>query len=144
MKAVYPMALLAMLVAVVANAAVAADPHGIARDNLKLWGEALKARAIDRLDSLYTQDAIVITPSGLPAAGIDSVRAFWNARMQGGLDAPNVEIENAYGSDDRVYVYGRWSARRVGTDGIAAQGRFVTVIERQPDGSWKMRYQSLN
>jgi ketosteroid isomerase-like protein len=144
MKAAYLMAPLAMLVVAVANAAVATDPHRIARDNLQLWSEALQARAIDRLDGLYTQDAIVITPAGQPAAGIDSVRAFWNARILGGLETPDVEIENAYGSDDRVYVYGRWSARRVGMDGIAARGRFVTVIERQPDGSWKTRYQSWN
>jgi ketosteroid isomerase-like protein len=144
MKAVYLLVPMAMLVTAIASAAVAADPHGIARDNLKIWSEALQARAMDKLDSLYTQDAIVITPDGQPAAGVGSVKAFWNARILSGLEAPDIEIESAYGSDDRVYVYGRWSARRAGKEEIADEGRFVTVIERQPDGAWKTRYQSWN
>jgi uncharacterized protein (TIGR02246 family) len=118
----------------------AADQAGI-RSADSAFMAAANAGDADQVAEVYAQDGSVLAPNLPPQKGRDAVRAFWG----GFLDAYTVRFEIASdtieGRGDLAYNQGHYRYTAVpkakGVPGIADEGKFLEILKKQRDGSWK-------
>jgi uncharacterized protein (TIGR02246 family) len=118
----------------------AADQAGI-RSADSAFVAAANAGDADKIAEVYAEDGSVLAPNLPPQKGRDAVRSFWG----GFLDAYTVRFELASdtieGRGDLAYNQGRYRFTAVpkakGVPGIADEGKFLEILKKQPDGSWK-------
>ncbi len=118
----------------------ARDSAGIAAADSAFQAAANAGNAA-AVAAVYTIDASLLPPNMPPRRGRTDIQAFW----AGLLDAYTVKFE--LGSDliegrgDLAYNMGHFRFTAVPKDknaaGIADEGKFVEVLRKQPDGSWK-------
>jgi uncharacterized protein (TIGR02246 family) len=103
---------------------------------------AIDAGNGDGVAALYAGDAALLPPNLPMQKGHNAIRAFWG----GFLDAYAVKFELGAdvieGRGDLAYELGRYRFTAVpkakNSPGIADEGKYVTVLKKQPDGSWKL------
>jgi uncharacterized protein (TIGR02246 family) len=91
--------------------------------------------------AVYASDASLLPPNLPVQRGRNAIRAYWG----GLLDAYTVKFELASdiieGRGDLAYNVGHYRLTAVpkskSTPGIADEGKFVEILKKQPDGSWK-------
>jgi uncharacterized protein (TIGR02246 family) len=118
----------------------AADQAGI-RSADSAFMAAANAGDADQVAEVYAHDGSVLAPNLPPQKGRDAVRAFWG----GFLDAYTVRFEIASdtieGRGDLAYNQGHYRYTAVpkakGVPGIADEGKFLEILKKQRDGSWK-------
>ncbi len=118
----------------------AADQAGI-RSADSAFMAAANAGDADKIAEVYAQDGSLLAPNLPPQKGRDAVRAFWG----GFLDAYTVRFEVASdtieGRGDLAYNQGHYRFTAVpkakGVPGIADEGKFLEILKKQGDGSWK-------
>ena len=118
----------------------AADQAGI-RSVDSAFMAAANAGDADQIAEVYAQDGSLLAPNLPPQKGRDAVRAFWG----GFLDAYTVRFEVASdtieGRGDLAYNQGHYRFTAVpkakGVPGIADEGKFLEILKKQSDGSWK-------
>ena len=89
----------------------------------------------------YADDAALLAPNLPPQKGHDAIKAFWG----GLLDAYTVRFEVASdtieGRGDLAYSQGHYRFTAVpkakGIPGVADEGKFIEILKKQPDGSWR-------
>lgn len=102
---------------------------------------AANAGDADAVAAVYASDGALLAPNLPPQRGRDAIKAFWG----GFLDAYHVRFEVASdtieGRGDLAYNRGhyRFTAvpRAKGAPGVADEGKFIEILKKQPDGSWK-------
>jgi uncharacterized protein (TIGR02246 family) len=117
-----------------------ADQAGI-RSADSAFMAAANAGDAEKIAEVYTEDGSVLAPNLPPQKGRDAVRAFWG----GFLDAYTVKFELASdtieGRGDLAYNQGHYRFTAVpkakGVPGVADEGKFLEILKKQPDGSWK-------
>jgi ketosteroid isomerase-like protein len=127
------------------------DVSSISRE----WATAWNAKQLDRTLGLYTSDAAFFTAEGQRYSGLPAIRKLF----QQGLDSadPNITFHNLSSSvsGDLAYESGEFSevltftgkakplvdtgskAPPPGTK-LNAQGYYLMVLRRQPDGRWRI------
>ncbi len=118
----------------------AADQAGI-RSADSAFMAAANAGDADAIAEVYAEDGSLLAPNLPPQKGRDAVRAFWG----GFLDAYTVRFEVASdtieGRGDLAYNQGHYRFTAVpkakGVPGIADEGKFLEILKKQHDGSWK-------
>jgi uncharacterized protein (TIGR02246 family) len=118
----------------------AADQAGI-RSADSAFMAAANAGDADQIAGVYAEDGAVLAPNLPPQKGRDAVRAFWG----GFLDAYTVRFEIASdtveGRGDLAYNQGHYRFTAVpkakGVPGIADEVKFLEILKKQRDGSWK-------
>jgi ketosteroid isomerase-like protein len=105
------------------------------------WIAAVKAKDIEQLMSLLTDDIVMMHPNRPAAIGKDANRADLVAAFD------KFDIEQTVESDE-VVVAGEWAFDRsrsattltpVSGDGpITLRSKSITILRRQPNGSWKI------
>jgi uncharacterized protein (TIGR02246 family) len=118
----------------------AADQAGI-RSADSAFMAAANAGDADQIAEVYAEDGSLLAPNLPPQKGRDAVRAFWG----GFLDAYTVRFEVASdtieGRGDLAYNQGHYRFTAVpkakGVPGIADEGKFLEILKKQRDGSWK-------
>lgn len=118
----------------------AADQAGI-RSVDSAFMAAANAGDVDAVAEVYAEEGTVLAPNLPPQKGRDAVRAFWG----GFLDAYTVRFEIASdtieGRGDLAYNQGHYRYTAVpkakGVPGIADEGKFLEILKKQGDGSWK-------
>ena len=118
----------------------AADHAGI-RSADSAFMAAANAGDADGIAEVYAEDGSLLAPNLPPQKGRDAVRAFWG----GFLDAYTVRFEVASdtieGRGDLAYNQGHYRFTAVpkakGLPGIADEGKFLEILKKQRDGSWK-------
>jgi uncharacterized protein (TIGR02246 family) len=105
------------------------------------FAAAANAGDVEGVTAVYTEDGALLAPNLPPQKGRDAIKAFWG----GFLDAYTVRFEIASdtieGRGDLAYNQGRYRFTAVpkakGVPGVADEGKFVEILKKQPDGSWK-------
>jgi uncharacterized protein (TIGR02246 family) len=103
---------------------------------------AWRAANADRIANLYTNDALVLYPNQAAIAGRAAIlvyfKSFFAEFTQELFELTSAEIE-VFGpwAFDRGTV--RWrGVPRAGGDPVEDHGKYLVILQRQPDGSWKV------
>jgi uncharacterized protein (TIGR02246 family) len=115
------------------------------RDAIRAADSSFAAAAnsgdVDAIVSVYARDASLLPPNLPPQKGHTAIRSFWG----GFLNAYTVKFEIASdtieGRGDLAYNVGHFRFTAVPKErsnpGVADEGKFLEVLRKQPDGSWK-------
>jgi ketosteroid isomerase-like protein len=103
---------------------------------------AVDAGNVDAVAAVYASDAALLPPNLPVQRGHNAIRSFWG----GFLNAYDVKFELGAdvieGRGDLAYDLGHYRfmavPRAKNSPGIADEGKYVTVLKKQPDGSWKL------
>ncbi|MCS3903804.1 ketosteroid isomerase-like protein [Methylohalomonas lacus] len=128
-------------------AETASDIEYIAVQNLASWNIAFNEGGLDQFDevsTLYTEDAVLMTPSGQAETTTAGIRNFWKTLYDIGFNAHTLDISEVQGDDNSIIVTSRWEALRSPENDMIFEGRMISVLERQSDGRWRTTYQRWN
>jgi uncharacterized protein (TIGR02246 family) len=112
---------------------------------MAIWAEyeaSLSAGDVDRWVDLWTEEGIQLPPGEPPVVGKEAIRARNKAALTDIFDI-SMSITN-----EEVVVGGEWSVARgvytatltpkAGGDNVLVDGKYLTLLQRQADGSWKI------
>jgi uncharacterized protein (TIGR02246 family) len=112
------------------------------------WSAAAHARDLDKSVSFYAPDATTLPPNQPMVTGAANIRKAFGEM----LAAPGLEIgwtvtkvEAAKGGD-LGYSMGTYTMSVTGPDGkpMPDHGKYVTIWQKQADGSWKVLADTFN
>jgi uncharacterized protein (TIGR02246 family) len=115
-----------------------------------MWKEfaaSLEAGDVDRWLAMWTDDGIQMPPDEPAAVGKDRIRTRMAAalnKFKVDMEIKNEELQHA---GDLAYARGTYKATLTPKTGGAAMpidGKFMTILSRQADGSWKIHRDMFN
>lgn len=109
------------------------------------WESVFNSGNTRKLAALYTNDAVVVAPSLEIVSKREGIRDYWARQMQSGTGNFSIRSISIRTEGNRAYQTAVWVAT-VTSGGKANEfdGGMTNVLERQPDGSWKILLQSWN
>jgi uncharacterized protein (TIGR02246 family) len=113
----------------------------------KEYAASLNAGDVDRWLALWTDDGIQMPPDEPPVVGKEKIRARNGAALEKfkfDIAVTNQELTTA---GDWAYSRGVYRATltpKQGGPSIPIDGKFMTILARQPDGSWKIHRDIFN
>jgi uncharacterized protein (TIGR02246 family) len=103
---------------------------------------AWRASNAEQIASLYTDDALVLYPNQPAVSGQPAIIAYFTSFfaefVQDGftLTSAEVEIVGPWAFDRGTY---QWKAQpKTGGDRIEDYGKYLVILRRQADGSWRV------
>jgi uncharacterized protein (TIGR02246 family) len=117
-----------------------ADQEGIRAADLA-FAAAANAGNLDGVIAIYAEDATLLPPNLPPQKGRDAIRKFWGGLLGAYTVRFEVSSETVEGRGDLAYNVGRYqlsaTPKTKGPPPIEEEGKFVEILKRRPDGSWK-------
>jgi uncharacterized protein (TIGR02246 family) len=115
------------------------------RDEIGAVNDAFVA-AINRGDAtsisaLYTSDCSVLVPNHTTLKGRDEVHNFFGEMIDAVGGTTTLEIVELSDAGDWAY---QWLHYTLEAESMSDSGRVVEILERQADGSWKIRLSIFN
>lgn len=104
------------------------------------WDEAYNAGDMDRLLSLYTDDAVRIPPNEPALIGMEEIRSNFQQIFDQFTEENNSAVVDVKIGGDLAFVRGTWTdiqTPKAGGEALNLNGSFVAINQKQPDGSWK-------
>jgi uncharacterized protein (TIGR02246 family) len=105
----------------------------------KRFVEAYNRKDAAAAAQVYADDAKVLPPNMPMVSGKDAIQAFWKFAMEMGV---HLNLEAVELVVDGSTAYERGVATMTTQAGAAqpktSKGKYVTVMRRQSDGSWKL------
>ena len=105
------------------------------------WLAAVRAKDIPRLSSMVTDDAIFMPPGLPPIRGKQAVETMYKSFFpQFASVEQTVSIEEIEVAGDWAFAWGTEQfvlVPQAGGAPIEMQGKGMSILRRQPDGSWK-------
>jgi len=96
---------------------------------------------VDGVVAAYAADASILPPNAPAQKGATAIRQFWGGFMDAYTLNFDLGVDATEGRGDLAYVVGRYklvaTPKAKGPPPIAEEGKFVEVLKRQADGSWK-------
>ncbi len=105
------------------------------------FGAAMSAGNVDKVVSLYADDAVRIRPNKPPLVGKEAIRSSFQEYQDKFTVQSEGVIVDLKVSGDLAFFRGFWNSIDTPKDGgepFKENGSFVQVIQKQPDGSWKI------
>jgi len=105
------------------------------------FNAAINAGNIDKLVSLYTDDAVRIPPNKQALVGKEAIRSLFQEQLDQFTVQNEGVIVDLKVSGDLAFVRGSWTSintPKTGGEPLKYNGSFVSVIQKQPEGSWKV------
>jgi uncharacterized protein (TIGR02246 family) len=112
------------------------------------WSRAATAGDADALSAIYASDATLMPPNEPPAKG-EAMKKY-NAEMLKAFSGPiELTTTSVEGRGDLAFAVGTYRAtmtpRKPGAKPLPTEeGKYVEVMKKQPDGSWKIIYDIWN
>lgn len=105
------------------------------------WSKAAGAKDVDKTVSYYSNDALVMPPNAPMTTSKETVRKIWQEMLSapgfsGGWKADKVEVAK---SGEIAYLSGTYEFKWNDAKGkpVTDRGKFVEIVHKQADGSWK-------
>ena len=112
-----------------------------------VYASSLEAGDITAWLSLWTEDGVQMPPNEPPNIGKDQIQE----KNKAAFDQFTFEMEI---TNEEIRVAGDWAFSRGtytaifspknGDQPVPIDGKFMTILERQPDGSWKIHRDIFN
>lgn len=116
----------------------------------ELWKEYAAAASdgdIDRWIALWIEDGIQLPPGAARRAGKETIRA----EMQPLFDLFDMQMvinpDEVQALGDQAYSHGLFEfvmTPKEGGDSTEAKGKFLTILQKQIDGSWRIAVDCFN
>lgn len=84
-------------------------------------------------EECYAQDARLLPPNAPLVRGRAAIRSFWERFLAAGCSDLKLETVEVNASGDLAYAIGNYEYKMEGARHV---GKYVTVHQRQPDGSY--------
>ncbi len=106
---------------------------------VEAWDAAQNADDVDALMALYGADPAAMPPEMPEVTGADAVRELWTSFLDGSQDNDNV-LQGFRVSGDLAVIWGTYTVAQAteGEETAAVTGKWMGILERQADGSWKV------
>jgi ketosteroid isomerase-like protein len=108
---------------------------------------AYNAEDIDGLLSLFAADAVRMPPDEPALSGTEELRGYFSSRFE----LADIEVSIA---NDETEVAGDWAFARgnfgvrvtpaAGGESVEYTGKWINIMQRQADGSWKISHNIYN
>ena len=105
------------------------------------WAEAMKTGDARVIAAPYAEHGIFVFPDGSTIVGRAAVEQMYRSRFdkRGLAVTTSIDSKGLQRDGDLAYEWGSASiGMRDGDKVVAAGGRYLTVWQRQPDGSWQI------
>jgi uncharacterized protein (TIGR02246 family) len=105
------------------------------------FNTAMSAGNVDKLVSLYTDDAVRVPPNKPPQVGKEAIRSSFQEYLDKFTVQNEGVIVDLKVSGDLAFMRGSWTSintSKTGGESTRDNGSFVQVVQKQPDGSWKV------
>ena len=101
---------------------------------------------ITALTNMYSSNAVMLPPSSEILSTPDSIKSYWNGLRSIGVNRYSLYLVDYKVDGDVAYATSLWEASRKTSkdEVITMEGNISSVLEKQDDGSWKIRLQSWN
>ena len=107
------------------------------------WESAFNSGDTVALSRLYAGDATVVAPSLEIVTEQAEIEKFWAAKFGDGVRDVRLDTINLRADGNRLYQTAVWSASvNLSGQRHAIDGEMSSVLERQADGTWKIRLQN--
>jgi uncharacterized protein (TIGR02246 family) len=111
------------------------------KNSMEKWEKATMAADVDGIMSLFT-DTIIYMPPNVPAlTGEQSVRDFsQEAHAKNSIDEAEFTSMEVKVIGDWAFDRGTYSEKitpKAGGESMQALGKYIAILEKQADGSWK-------
>jgi uncharacterized protein (TIGR02246 family) len=98
---------------------------------------ALTSGDANAASTVYADDAKMLAPSAELLRGREAIEAFWNAGVEAGLSAVELDLLELERDDGLAYEIGRYTLTvDAAGEGVIDRGKYVLVHRRQADGTW--------
>jgi uncharacterized protein (TIGR02246 family) len=149
MKTTYVLILSVLLLLVSACAQKVNDPADVQaiKDISAAWDKAWTAGNAETLASFYTADAIVMDPNKPASVGKDAFRASCEKYFDQFSDENSGVVEDVRVSGDLAVAWGTQETKttpKAGGPFIQGKSKWIDVLQRQRDGSWKIIWDIYN
>ena len=136
-------ALLLLLGLGLSNQAVADEAKDIAaiEQVAQRWIELYTAGDLDRLMTLYTQDAVVALHGRPAMRGVEQIRNFFAPGMGKSRVTFEIDIEEIQVHGDTAHLLSKYyltSEPKAGGDTYRDAGRSLLIYKRNADNEWKL------
>ena len=144
------LSILAVLGLSVLAVAIAQSGTGPAADReaiQQVWvqyANAVETGNVDAYMALWADGGVQMPPGAPPNIGTDTIRAKTAAKMEAGranTTAMKIDPQEITVLGDWAYARGMYTVDVTSPDGAAlgrTDGKFMTILRRQADGSWKI------
>jgi uncharacterized protein (TIGR02246 family) len=103
------------------------------------WDAAINNADFDALLPLYTEDGRLMAPGAQPVAGAPAIRDFFAGRGRS-VQNHKVELVDVLPIGNYAYTTSHFTATLVVNEKTTPiSGSTVRLLERQPDGHWKIK-----
>jgi ketosteroid isomerase-like protein len=124
-----------------------ADDEAEIRQFLETAGEAVSAGDVEAEVNRFTDDGIYMWPDAPAIEGREELREWFERRFALVEAQIQNQSQELVVSGDWAFERGTYVARirpRAGTAVDTVLGKYVNVLRRQPDGSWKIAWRIRN
>ncbi len=99
-----------------------------------------------KIASFYSEDAEILPPRSERSSGKASIEKMWRDSLDGGVFDLAQRAVEVVESGDFAYEVGVYEQKVPGDDGKTTHvvGKFVQILMRQPDGSWRIHREIWN
>ena len=105
------------------------------------FAAAATAGNLDGVVAVYASDAALLPPNLPPQKGRNAIRSFWGGFLNAYTVRFELSSDTIEGRGDLAYNVGQYRFTAVpkarADPGVADEGKFLEVLKRQSDGSWK-------
>jgi uncharacterized protein (TIGR02246 family) len=122
----------------------AADVEAVTAAVNEIWNEyaaSLNAGDVDRYIALWADDGVQLPPGSRPVVGKEMIRAGLESDVEHVTFDADITNEEVQVSGDLAVargIYGMTVTPKDGSQAIFIDGKYMTLLKRQPDGSWKI------
>jgi uncharacterized protein (TIGR02246 family) len=116
-------------------------------DIWSLYASSANAGDIDRWISLWTEDGVQMPPNEPPIIGKDQILIANKAAFDQFTYEMEITNEETRVAGDLAFSRGIYTATlspKNGNQPALVDGKFMTILERQPNGSWKIHRDIFN
>ena len=112
----------------------------VIEDGTKAFVEAFNRGDAVAIADFYTEDAKLLPPNMEMVSGKQAIQAFWESAWQMGVRSLNLETVEVGFDGDLAYERGvsTVNIQPEGAQATTVRGKYLVILKRQTDGSWKL------